>query len=202
MVYDYKWPQMRRMEDEIKYDVDTSGNLSPGAATRMRMVALTPRGSLRRAAGSLSTQGYSSTQPTQFDAQALERELMPGFASYFTEKVQPSCWNVPSVWSKELACFHDFAAVLKLLFLCSFSLSDGNGPGRRCVRKSCPEVPLSMYLQRPAPRALASGALLRGLWTDFERATKKRSLKSRSPRGSAAALSRQDSATSGSTMRA
>lgn len=71
----------------MRYDVETSGNLSPGAATRMRMVALTPRGSLRRAAASLSTQGYSNRHKKQFEVQALERELMTGFAGYFADKV-------------------------------------------------------------------------------------------------------------------
>ena len=193
MVHNYKW----RREGEIKYDVDTSGNLSPGAATRMRMVALTPRGSLRRAAGSLSTQGYSSSRPTQFEAQALERELMPGFASYFTDKVQPACRGLSqAVRTKEFAMF---ACSRQVAVACN--LPDGTGPGRRYVRKSCPEVPLSASLQRPALRALALGTLLRDLLTDFDRTTQKLNQNSCSPRGSAAALSHQGSATSGSTMR-
>ena len=103
MVYKYSWPQMNGLEGPLSYDVQTSGNLSPGAATRMRMVALSPRRSLRRAAGRLSTQGYSSRQRTQFDVQALEKELMPGFAGYFADKVYRTGAQVAlvlcSVWS-------------------------------------------------------------------------------------------------------
>ena len=134
MVHNYKW----RREGEIKYDVDKSGNLSPGAATRMRMVALTPRGSLRRAAGSLSTQGYSSSRPTQFEAQALERELMPGFASYFTDKVQPACRRRPKLFGpKSLRCS---LAVVKLL-LPAISLTAlvraGDTSGRAARKSPC-----------------------------------------------------------------
>jgi hypothetical protein len=64
----------------------SDGNLSPTAATRMRMIALTPRGSLNKAAKRLSLQGYSGTMVSSFEDQALERELTPGFPGFFAHK--------------------------------------------------------------------------------------------------------------------
>ena len=82
MAYNYERPQMQTLASPILSD----GNLSPAAATRMRMIALTPRGSLNKAAKRLSLQGYSSTMVSNFEDQALERELTPGFPGFFAHK--------------------------------------------------------------------------------------------------------------------
>ena len=82
MVYKYEWAQMQTLDSPVQSD----GNLSPGGAARMRMIALTPRRSLEKAASRLAATGYSPTNRTQFEAQALEKELLPGFRGFFSNK--------------------------------------------------------------------------------------------------------------------
>jgi hypothetical protein len=71
MVYKYEWAQMQTLDSAIQSD----GNLFPAGAARMRMIALTPRKGLEKAASNHAAHGCSPSQRRQtFEAQALEQE--------------------------------------------------------------------------------------------------------------------------------
>ena len=73
-------PDCMTLDSPIQYD----GSVSPAGAARMRMIALTPRRGLEKAASNLTAQSYSPRQ--KFEAQALEQELLSGFKGFFSNR--------------------------------------------------------------------------------------------------------------------
>jgi hypothetical protein len=83
MVYKYEWAQMQTLDSAIQSD----GNLFPAGAARMRMIALTPRKGLEKAASNHAAHGCSPSQRRQtFEAQALEQELLSGFKGFSSNR--------------------------------------------------------------------------------------------------------------------
>jgi hypothetical protein len=83
MVYKYEWAQMQTLDSAIQSD----GNLFPAGAARMRMIALTPRKGLEKAASNHAAHGCSPSQRRQtFEAQALEQELLSGVKGFFSNR--------------------------------------------------------------------------------------------------------------------